>query len=249
MEPRHSLLAVLSLVVVSGCATRADLERIRRDQKEMRALLADLQVAADSLKRRVDSVEERHGEARGPAPTKVEQRLTAIEMRLAAVEARGMTIPTDVAGPTGEVPVRGTPAATIAFREETGLLQDPTVNETYRSGLEMFRQGQFESAISKLRQFIQTNPKADLADNAQYWIGESYYNQRDYNRAIIELNEVLLKYPQAERVPGALLALATAFADSGDKIDARLILQKLISDHGQSEEADIGRQKLQQLTD
>jgi hypothetical protein len=44
------------------------------------------------------------------------------------------------------------------------------------------------------------------------------------------------------------LALATAFADSGDPIDARLIVQKLISDHPESEEAKIGRQKLQDLS-
>ncbi|MFQ5666005.1 MAG: tetratricopeptide repeat protein, partial [Candidatus Binatia bacterium] len=86
-----------------------------------------------------------------------------------------------------------------------------------------------------------------LADNAQYWIGSCYYGQRDYNRAIIELNEVLLKYPRADKVPGALLMLADAFADSGDKIDARLILQKLISDHPRSAEAERGRRALQSL--
>ena len=88
-----------------------------------------------------------------------------------------------------------------------------------------------------------------LADDAQYWIGEAYYAQGDYNRAIIELNEVLLKYPQSDRVPGALLALATAFADSGDRIDARLILQKLIDSHGATEEAEIGRKQLQTLAE
>ena len=94
----------------------------------------------------------------------------------------------------------------------------------------MFRQGQCNQAVPKLRDFIRKNPKSDLADNAQYWIGSCYYSQRDYNRAIIELNEVLLKYPKADKVPPALLMLAGAFADSGDKIDARLILQKLIAD-------------------
>ena len=49
-------------------------------------------------------------------------------------------------------------------------------------------------------------------------------------------------------MPTALLALATAFADSGDKIDARLLLQKLVSDHPQSEETSIGRKKLEDLS-
>ena len=57
--------------------------------------------------------------------------------------------------------------------------------------------------------------KSDLADNAQYWIGEAYYSKGDYNRSIIELNEVLLKYPQGDQVPGALLALATSFSELG----------------------------------
>ena len=98
-----------------------------------------------------------------------------------------------------------------------------------------------------LRDFIRKNQKSELTDNAQYWIGSCYYGQRDYNRAIIELNEVLLKYPKADKVPAALLMLADAFADSGDKIDARLILQKLISDHPRTEEGERGRQKLQSL--
>jgi tol-pal system protein YbgF len=113
----------------------------------------------------------------------------------------------------------------------------------------MVRLGQCDQAVSNFRSFLRKKPKSDLADNAQYWIGECYYGQRDYNRAIIELNEVLLKYSKGDKVPSALLTLASAFADSGDRIDARLILQKLISDHPRSEEAERGRQKLQALGD
>jgi tol-pal system protein YbgF len=119
----------------------------------------------------------------------------------------------------------------------------------YREALQAMRQGQCSQAVPKLRDFIRKNPKSDLTDNAQYWIGNCYYSQRDYNRAIIELNEVLLKYPKGDKVPGALLTLADAFADSGDKIDARLILQKLVAEYPRSEEADRGRQRLQALGD
>ena len=133
-----------------------------------------------------------------------------------------------------------------------GYVHPPATGDytfTCRGGVDLYRQGQWDAAIERFRRFIQSSPRSELADNAQYWIGECYYNQGDYNRAIIELNEVLLKYPQGNRVPGALLALATAFADSGDPIDARLIVQKLISDHPESEEAKIGRQKLQALAE
>ena len=141
-----------------------------------------------------------------------------------------------------------TQAARLAWDREVALQQAGGVDANYTRGLQLYREGQTEAAVRTLREFINANPKSDLADNAQFWLGEAYYSRGDYNRSIIELNEVLLKHPQGDQIPGALLALATAFANSGDKIDARLILQKLISDHPDTEEAKIGRDQLKALT-
>jgi len=69
-----------------------------------------------------------------------------------------------------------------------------------------------------------------------------------YPRAILEFNEVLLRYPKGDKVPAALLRQALAFAELGDKVDARLVLQKLVSEHGDSPEAEKGRQKLAELS-
>ena len=53
----------------------------------------------------------------------------------------------------------------------------------------------------------------------------------------IAYNEVLVGSPKSDRVPAALLRQASAFAELGDKIDARLILQKLIQEHPSTPEA------------
>jgi tol-pal system protein YbgF len=118
----------------------------------------------------------------------------------------------------------------------------------YREGLGLLRGGQQREAIQRLREFLRRSPRSELADNAQYWIGEAYYGMRDYNRAILEFNEVLLRYPKGDKVPAALLRQAFAFSDLGDKVDARLVLQKLVSEHGGSPEAELGRQKLAELS-
>ena len=85
-----------------------------------------------------------------------------------------------------------------------------------------------------------------MADDAQYWIGESYFSQKDYNRAILEFNDVL-KYRKGDKVPAALLRQAQAFIEIGDKTDARLILQKLLNDHPNSEQARDAKERLQTL--
>lgn len=223
----------------------------------MRAMLADTQANVDGLKRQVDSlrntVEEnagRGGRAGGSAVRELEHRVSLLEGRVSAAAAESPASTTAIVETPGDgsapVASAGTPAAALSMKAEE-VLPGGAGADAYRTALDLYRQRQWDKSVVKFREFLQASPKSDFADNAQYWIGECFYNKSDYNRAIIELNEVLLKHPKGDRVPGALLALATAFADSGDKIDARLILQKLVSDHPSTEEAKIGRQKLQAL--
>jgi tol-pal system protein YbgF len=82
---------------------------------------------------------------------------------------------------------------------------------------------------------------------AQYWIGESYYAQGKYNESILAFNEILVSWPKSDRKPAALLRQADAFARTGDKIDARMILQKLIEDHPGSPEAAQAKDQLRTL--
>ncbi len=244
--------AAVSAVVLAlgGCVTRADFERVKRDQQEMRAHLADLQVSVDSINRRLDTVRASVKEGGGTAA-----EVAAMRKQIAELEQRSLASPTATPSMYGDAAVTETPmpprvpgseAAPLAMRRES---QNTGAPETYRKGIQLYREGQAEASVQQFREFLRGNPKSPLADNAQYWIGEAYFAQSDYNRSIIELNEVLLKYPQGDQVPGALLALATSFSNSGDKIDAKLILQKLISDHPKSEEAQIARQQLQALAD
>ena len=267
--PSGLILGLLLSLAAAGCATRADLLQVKQDQRETRALVADQQVAIDGLRRRIEILRGEVGDGSGrraPLPSDVQQRLNDLEARLAVLEQGRSAPPTStepppnpdrplaeptrvpVTPPTPTTPRAMSPQEAEIDKEEAQL-QGTKVDGDYREALQLIRQNQCDQAVPKLRDFIRRNPKADLADNAQYWIGSCYYMQRDYNRAIIELNEVLLKYPKADKVPAALLMLADAFADSGDKIDARLILQKLISDHPRAEETERGRQKLQSLGD
>lgn len=253
MPPVRLALLLGALAAASGCASRADLERVKRDQQDMRARLADVQVSLDSINRRLDTMRSSIDDKGGGRDSTT---MRALEKRVADLEARGAPLPPPTEpdavpspGPIEPAPnVPRTEAANLALRREDRAPASPA-NEAYRRALQSYRDGQANQAIQQFREYVRANPKGDLADNAQYWIGEAYYSKGDYNRAIIELNEVLLKYPQGDQVPGALLALATSFSNSGDPIDAKLILQKLISDHPKSEEAEVGRQQLQKLAD
>jgi len=246
-----AVMVVTGALVATGCTSRADFERMRRDQREMRARQADIQANLEAVKRKVDTTVEDDSLRRALATVdSVESRLAALEatvQTLASAQVHGVAAGGGAAGLQSGVP--RTQAATLAWSREAERMASGDIDPEYQRGLQLYREGQTEQAIQILRGFVNKNPKSDLADNAQFWLGEAYYSRGDYNRAIIELNEVLLKHPQGDQIPSALLSLATAFANSGDRIDARLILQKLISDHPDSEEAAIGREQLAALAD
>lgn len=262
---RRTVPLLASLAFCAGCATRADLVQVQQELRETRALVADQQVAVDGLRRRMDILRSEIGDSgkgRGTPSAQLLQRLNTIDARVTALEDRraGGTA-TPEASPTPEgmgaveaprfpemppTPRAATPLETALSKEEAAL-PEGGAEADYRESLALIRQNRCTQAVPKLRDFIRRNPKSAVADNAQYWIGACYYEQKDYSRSIIELNDLVLKYQKGDKVPAALLMMADAFADSGDKIDARLVLQKLISQHGSSPEAESARQKLQSL--
>jgi len=270
MQRLGAVLGCIALAALAGCATRADLVDVQKDQRAVRALLADQQVAIDGLRRRMDMLRSELGEPgrgrRGAPAPEAARELSDLEARVAALEQTRATGPLPGATPPGvEVehpPLEATPPPPptptapkvlgpqeAALAKEEAAAQGARVDGDFREGLSLVRQGQCTQAVPKLRDFIRKNQKSDFADNAQYWIGACYYGQRDYSRSIVELNDLVLKYPKGDKVPPALLMMADAFADSGDKIDARLVLQKLMSQYPQTEEAGRARQKLQSLSE
>ena len=252
MRSRHRQWLVLAgCVATFGCATQADVQFVRDDVQEARKQAADAKAMVEGL--RVD-VQTLRGEFEalkfqggGEKLDDLTRRLDALDSRLAMLEQQRGTMP---AAPTtgGETaaPVSATPAAPES--PLASIPVPPSAPQEYREGIDFLRRGDNGGAIQKLREFLRKSPKSDLADDAQYWIGEAYYANRDYNRAILEFNEVLLRYPKGDKVPAALLRQALAFAELGDKVDARLVLQKLVSEHGDAPEAEKGRQKLAELS-
>ena len=273
---RASLFAfAVPLLLLSACATPYELGQVRNDQKEVRGMVADLRVSVDKLSRQVATLEseadQMQGKGRGgrggaTSMADLEKRVAVVENRLKFVEQSqpaGVTgqppsgSPAEQPGLEGQPPPpvlmgvtpTATPAKTLdttAARDEAALA-NATVDEKYREAFGLMRRGKPAEAVPQFREFLRKNPKSDYADDAQFYIGECYYSTRDYNRAILEFNEVLLKYPKGEKVPPALLRQANAFAQLGDKVDARLILQKLVGEYPKAEESARARQLLEQM--
>ncbi len=123
----------------------------------------------------------------------------------------------------------------------------PTAKDIYSDGRQAFDNGKMDESRQLFLSLIKNFPKSDYADNAQFWIAESYYREKWYERAILEYQTVIEKYPKGNKVPAAKHKQGMAFLKIGDKANARIILNDLVKKHPKSSEAKIAAQKLKEF--
>ena len=157
----------------------------------------------------------------------------------------------------------GLEASPHAFKEKTQQdsapvsqpeekAQEPVVTvppdqKLYELNLSIYREERFDEAISGFKNFLSKYPKSDLADNAQFWIGECYMALGQFEQAILAYQNVMKKYGKGNKVPGSMLRQAIAFYEIKDKTSAKLLLNKLIKQYPKSKEADIAKKKLETI--
>jgi len=118
----------------------------------------------------------------------------------------------------------------------------------YTLAKEAFDKGDFEAAREGFQKLLKRYPNSENADNAQFWIGETYYREKWYEKAILEYQKVIEKYPEGNKVQASLLKQGFAFKNLGDKANASLILKELVKKFPGSTEAEVARKKLQEFT-
>lgn len=125
--------------------------------------------------------------------------------------------------------------------------QELTEDQLYITAKQAFDQGNFAASRETFKTFLTKYPASGRADNAQFWIGETYYLEKWYEKAILEYQNVIEKYPKGNKVEASLLKQGFAFLNLGDKANARLILKELVDKHPKSNEAAIARKNWNQL--
>ncbi|MEK6759456.1 MAG: tol-pal system protein YbgF [Deltaproteobacteria bacterium] len=83
----------------------------------------------------------------------------------------------------------------------------------YDKGLELYNGGSHEDARRLLTSLVKSYPDHLLADNALYWIGESYYSEKDFETAAARFSEVFNIYPGSNKAPDALLKAGYSYIE------------------------------------
>ncbi|MEA3332850.1 MAG: tol-pal system protein YbgF [Pseudomonadota bacterium] len=117
----------------------------------------------------------------------------------------------------------------------------------YDDALVTFKRGNIKTAKKKFKKFIASFPNSTYKINALFWIGECFYKEKDYAEAIIKYDEIIANHARHPKAASALLKQGFAFLQLGDATDGKLILEKVISNYPESDQAEIARRKLKNI--
>ena len=129
------------------------------------------------------------------------------------------------APPEQKAPVRILPKAAGAFKP--GGFE---VESAYKETLANYYARKFEDAIRGFTEIITIAPASSLADNAQYWIGESYYSMKNYERALEAFNRVF-SYKNTNKGADARVKIGMTYQMMGNTEEARKQLNRVITEY------------------
>jgi small-conductance mechanosensitive channel len=93
--------------------------------------------------------------------------------------------------------------------------------------------GQFTLAVTGFEAFLRTFPRSEMADDAQFQIGESYFALNRWTDAIAAYNAGHAELPDGRQgVAGVLQARARAGAPRADRCGAGIVEQRAAADAG-----------------
>jgi len=119
--------------------------------------------------------------------------------------------------------------------------------DNYQAAFELLKEQRYEPAARAFEQFLVTYPNSQLADNAQYWLAESYYVTDKFEEALKRFTVVINKYPDSRKVPDALLKMGYCNYELERWDDARKALQRVQNDYAETTAARLAEQRLARM--
>ena len=121
-------------------------------------------------------------------------------------------------------------------------------SKMYENAYNDFLLSKYEVAIVGFKSFLKQYKDHDLAEQAQYYIGESLYSQEKYSEAYEEYKKVEEEYSKSKLVPAARLKMALCLELLNRKNDAVIILQTILTDYPKTAEAFTAKEKIKICT-
>lgn len=128
---------------------------------------------------------------------------------------------------------------------EAGAVVEP--DRVYSASYNDYLMGNYELAVAGFQDFLANYPDNELADNAAYYLGDSYLKQGRQELAVQAFDQVINLYPKGDKLPVAYYKKGVALESLQKMSEAIEVFKKLKSLYPDSPEAELADEELQKL--
>jgi tol-pal system protein YbgF len=122
----------------------------------------------------------------------------------------------------------------------------PSPSPAYDAALGRFKSHDYEGAIADFQALLGGNVEQGLADNCQYWIGESYYGMKQYREALKQFG-LVLSLSRSSKKADAMFMTGNCQSKLGNSAAAKEAFEKVVSEFPTSHLVDRAKTKLATL--
>lgn len=106
---------------------------------------------------------------------------------------------------------------------------------------------QCAAAVREFKKFLTDYPDSQYADNATYWLGETYYVNNDYNQALEVFSNLAVDYPQSTMLAETRLKIGNIHYEKHDWSEARQELSCVVAEYPGTEASRIAEYQLSRM--
>jgi tol-pal system protein YbgF len=246
---KHLLLAAF-LILPVGCAstdvpdtTTPPAPAPDPQVGELQTAMTELLERLDVMNSRLNRLEENGGATAVAAVPAVREPVVREEPMAAGAapeQIKQLAVPQPEAVPQPQ-------ATAMASPQPQAALVGAKMAEDYRQAIMLFGRGRHAEARRAFESIFQADSQGDLADNALFWIGETYYAAGDFTNAVRYYQRVVNDFSDQNKAPDALFKIALSQERTGDLALARRTLNQVVERYPYSSTAASAKAELQRI--
>jgi tol-pal system protein YbgF len=148
------------------------------------------------------------------------------------------------------------PVASPAPVEPSAMVESPVApavpggtseKAAYDDAFAALRDGRYADSARRFAAFLEQYPDGEFADNAIYWLGESYYVTQNYRIALDTFRDLLTRFPESSKAPDALLKVGYCHYELREWADAEAALSDVVRRYPDTTVARLAQGRLRAL--
>jgi tol-pal system protein YbgF len=254
------LLAIIILPLSAVAQSKDQREKIDR----MATQIEDLKTELVLLQRQTQTMQDTFNKTMGELNTLIVQmsdNISTIRRATESVSTRGGDVVTQVTSMGERITATNERMERLSeqFAQLKKVIEDIPNAPTFRqitpgdpeqlfaAAYSDYSRGNYELALSEFRQYVETYPGSEMADNAQYWVGEILYAQKKLPEASAAFEKVKIISPNGDKTAPALYKRGTVLLDMGRREEAVIQFLAIFKDYSKTKEGELAFQKLQEI--